>query len=123
METSILGLRTVVYMVSDLDAGKEWYTKAFRKEPYFDESFYVGYDIGGYELGIMPETKEQKRGDSVEAYWGVEDIEAEYNRFLALGAKTHTEIKDVGDGIKVATLHDPWGNILGIIYNPHFKLP
>ncbi len=123
MNKNILGLRTVIYLVPDMQEAKEWYTRAFGKGPYFDESFYIGFEIGGYELGLFPEGENQKRGDNVEAYWGVEDIRAEHQRFLELGAKEHTEIKDVGGGIEVTTLLDPWDNVIGLIYNPHFKLP
>ncbi|MEO9482301.1 MAG: VOC family protein [Ekhidna sp.] len=121
MDDKILGLRTVIYMVPNVEKAKKWYAEAFEIEPYFDEPFYVGFEVGGYELGLHPEKPDQKRGDSVEAYWGVEDIDARYANFLKLGAKEHTEIKEVGGGIKVATCLDPWNNVIGLIYNPHFK--
>lgn len=122
MNKNILGLRTVIYRVPDITEAKKWYTEAFGKQPYFDEPFYVGFEIGGYELGLHPEHADQTRADNVEAYWGVDDIKEEYARFIKLGAKEHTEIKEVGGGIEVATLCDPWGNLIGLIYNPHFKL-
>lgn len=122
MKNSILGLRTVIYLVPDMQAARKWYIEAFGVEPYFDESFYIGFEIGGYELGLFPEYESQKRGDNVEAYWGVEDIEAEHQRFLKLGAMEHTPIKDVGGNIKVTTLMDPWGNLIGLIYNPNFQV-
>ncbi|WP_436517693.1 VOC family protein [Ekhidna sp. To15] len=122
MNNKILGLRTVIYLVPDIEEAKKWYTKAFGKDPYFDEPFYVGYEIGGYELGLHPENENQNRADNVEAYWGVEDIRSEHARFIGLGAKQHTEIKEVGGGIEVTTLLDPWNNLIGLIYNPHFKL-
>lgn len=124
MEKKILGLRTAVYHVPKLDEAKEWYTKAFGKEPYFDEPFYVGFDIGGYELGLLPEDEKTKtKSTSVQAYWGVEDIEAEFKRILDAGAKEYSAIDNVGEGLYVATLLDPWGNPIGLIQNPHFKLP
>lgn len=122
MNNNILGLRTVIYHVPDLDQAKKWYSDAFGKPPYFDEPFYVGFEIGGYELGLLP-NENDKKSDNVEAYWGVEDIKSEHNRFIELGAKEHTEIKDVGEGILVCTMLDPWNNVIGLIYNPHFKLP
>jgi predicted enzyme related to lactoylglutathione lyase len=121
MKTSILGLRTVGYKVNDLFKAKEWYTKAFGIQPYFDEPFYVGFNIGGYELGLQPD--DATRGDNVVTYWGVEDIQAEYERFLGLGATTHEAPQNVGGEIMVASVKDPWGNIIGLIYNPEFKLP
>lgn len=121
MKTTILGLRTVGYRVSDLDNAKKWYAEAFKTEPYFDESFYVGFNIGGYELGLQPD--EAVNGDNILAYWGVENIQAEYDWFISLGATQHEAPQNVGGEIMVASVKDLWGNIIGLIYNPHFKLP
>jgi lactoylglutathione lyase len=55
MSSPILGLRTTIYKVSDLAKAKAWYSKVFDTTPYFDEPYYVGYNIGGYELGLQPE--------------------------------------------------------------------
>lgn len=122
MENKILGLRTSIYMVGDIQAAKEWYARAFETEPYFDEPFYVGFDIGGYELGLQPEENPGvEKVESVVAYWGVDDIHAEFDRLVKSGATVFEEPADVGGGIKVAKLTDPWGNIIGLIYNPHFK--
>jgi len=121
MNKSILGLRTAIYQVSDIAAATEWYTKAFETEPYFDEPFYVGFDIGGFELGLQPEeTAKTDKAESVVAYWGVEDVQVQFDRILALGASVFEEPQEVGGGIIVAKLKDPWGNIIGLIYNPHF---
>ena len=119
----ILGLRTVKYEVQDMAKAKQWYSQVFGVEPYFDEpAYYVGYNVGGYELGLVPEPKSStKREAAGVAYWGVEDIRAEYNRLLELGATSVSDVQDVGGGILVAEVRDPFGNVLGVIYNPHFK--
>lgn len=123
MKNKILGLRTTIYKVGDIHKAKEWYSAAFETQPYFDEVFYVGFDIGGYELGLQPEENpETNKTESVLTYWGVEDIETEFNKFISLGAKEHEKPQEVGEGIKVASFKDPWGNIIGLIYNPHFKV-
>lgn len=123
MKPKILGLRTVIYTVGDIHAAKEWYAKAFDIQPYFDQPFYVGFEIGGYELGLQPEENPTKdKAESVTTYWGVEDIDTEFNRFVTLGATAHEKPQDVGEAIIVASLKDPWGNIIGLIYNPHFKV-
>ena len=49
-----LGLRTVIYPSPDLATAKAWYTQALGQDPYFDEPFYVGFNVGGYELGLDP---------------------------------------------------------------------
>lgn len=120
----ILGLGTVIYQTRDLAGAKAWYSQAFGVEPYFDEPFYVGFDVAGYELGLSPDSDvaDPGRGGSV-AYWRVEAIEAAVERFAALGAAVLSPIQDVGEGIKVATVGDPEGNLIGLIENPHFRLP
>lgn len=123
--TSILGLRTTIYHVADLKAAKEWYSKAFQTEAYFDESFYVGFNIGGYELGLLPEETpvSQIKTVNVVSYWGVEDIESAFQHFIDTGSIAHEAPHSVGDPLKVATVKDPWQNIIGLIYNPVFQLP
>lgn len=123
MKSPMLGLRTAGIKVPDLAKAKEWYTKAFQTKPYFDEPFYVGFNIGGYELGLLPEEEPiTDRSDNVIVYWGVEDIQQEYDRLIELGASGHEAPNNVGGDLMVASVRDPWGNVVGIIYNPYFKL-
>ncbi|HEX7087366.1 MAG TPA: VOC family protein [Vicinamibacterales bacterium] len=114
------GLRTVIYRVPDLDRAKAWYADVFGVQPYFDQPFYVGFDVGGYELGLQP-ASDAIVGTSVEAYWGVPDIAAAHAAVLQKGAQPKSPITEVGEGIKVALVTDPWGNVIGLIENPHFK--
>ncbi|KPV93589.1 Glyoxalase-like domain protein [Pseudoalteromonas sp. P1-9] len=119
-KSDMLGLRTTVYMVNDIEAAKKWYTQAFGIKPYFDEPYYVGYNIRGFELGLMPTEKEQQTSGVI-SYWGVEDIEAKFKKLISLGATPLSPISDVGGGIKLGVVTDPFGNPLGVIYNPLFK--
>lgn len=124
MATPFLGLRTVIYRVADLDAAKGWYTGVFGQPPYFDEPFYVGFDIAGYELGLIPSPMaSETKTDNVFTYWGVDDVESMYRALLDAGATEHEPPQNVGGEIVVAAVRDPWGNVVGIIYNPEFKLP
>jgi len=117
----MLGLRTVIYKVADIDEAKAWYAQVFQKQPYFDQPFYVGFNIGGYELGLQPEEHPTtEKPESVVAYWGVDNIGEAHERLLALGATEHEKPYEVGSAIMTATLKDPWGNIIGLIYNPKF---
>jgi predicted enzyme related to lactoylglutathione lyase len=118
----LLGLRTVIYHVPDLAAAKAWYSAAFGVAPYFDEPFYVGFEIGGYELGLDPDASGVTVGNNAVAYWGVADIDDAYSRMLARGARPRDPVKEVGGDIKVATVADPFGNVIGLIQNPHFKV-
>lgn len=116
----IKGLRTVVYPVDDLAAARDWYASAFETAPYFDQPFYVGFAIGGFELGMIPADKFKAAKAGSMVYWGVDDIEAETERLVGLGATVHGAIEDVGEGIRTVELADPFGNLLCLILNPHF---
>ena len=118
-----LGLRTAAYQVKDLDKAKAWYSNVLGIQPYFDQPFYVGFNVGGYELGLMPDAKcASGRQPAGIAYWGVEDAQAAYKRLIELGATLQDPIQDVGDGILIGAVHDPFGNTLGVIQNPNFKI-
>ncbi|MGK0414762.1 MAG: putative enzyme related to lactoylglutathione lyase [Polaribacter sp.] len=119
----MLGLRTTIYKVSNLQKAKEWYSKVFKENPYFDELYYVGFNIKGYELGLMLEENSNLKSDNVLSYWGVENIEKTYRFFLENGATAHEKPMNVGGELMVASVKDPWENVIGLIYNPDFKLP
>lgn len=114
-----LGLRTAIYPVEDLARAKLWYEQVVEAKPYFDQPFYVGFSVGGFELGLLPDGKPGVAGP--QPLWGVANAEAAFGRLLALGATELEPVTEVGDGIKVAAVKDPFGNRLGIIENPHFK--
>lgn len=118
-----LGLRTAIYYAPDLAKAKSWYSRILGLEPYFDQPFYVAFNVGGYELGLDPDPSSSASTGSVVVYWGVANADAALKHLLSLGAAEHTNVQDVGEGIRVATVLDPFGNILGVIENPHFKLP
>ena len=118
-----LGLRTAIYYVDDIAKGRDWYSTLLGFAPYFDEPFYVGFNVGGYELGLQPtEASAPDKAAGVVAYWGVENADAALKTALERGAARNEDVQDVGGGIKVATVKDPFGNVFGIIENPHFKL-
>lgn len=114
----ILGLRTAIYPANDLAAAKQWYAQVLNQQPYFDEPFYVGFQVGGFELGLVPDAQAGTSGP--QPLWGVADIAAAYARLLELGAKPLEPVTEVGGGIKVAAVADPFGNRFGVIENPHF---
>jgi predicted enzyme related to lactoylglutathione lyase len=115
----IKGLRTVIYPAPDLAKAKVWYGSVFQRQPYFDEPYYVGFEIGGFELGLIPDAQPGSSG--AKALWGVEDIAAEVQRLRAAGVTVVGEVQEVGGGIKVVDLADPFGNLVGLIENPLFN--
>jgi len=117
------GLRTVIYGVDDLAKAKAWYSAALGIKPYFDEPYYVGFTVGGFELGLDPDPSATRGTAGPVAYWGVDDADETAKRLLEAGAQPHTAVRDVGDGIRVGVVVDPFGNTLAFIKNPHFSLP
>lgn len=115
----ILGLRTAIYPVTDLPRAKEWYERVAGVKPYFDEPYYVGFNVGGFELGLLPDATPGTTGP--QPLWGVPDAKAELERLIGLGATELEPLTEVGGGIKVAAVKDPFGNRFGIIENPHFS--
>ena len=115
------GLRTVIYHVENLEEAKAWYAQALKIKPYFDKPFYVGFNVGGYELGLDPDSAGIRKGSAGVTYWGVPDAKAAFSRLVEMGAKPKDAVQEVGDDIKVATVIDPFGNVLGIIENPNFE--
>jgi len=118
----LLGLRTVSLHVSDLEAATRWYSRIFGFGPYFKEPFYVGFDVEGFEFGLHPIEGEFSQGNAQNWYWGVEDVETTLAQLRKEGATLYEHPQDVGGGIIVATVKDPFGNLMGLIKNPHFCL-
>ena len=118
------GLRSASYYVADLDKATAWYTQALGITPYFSEPFYVGFNVGGFELGLHPDPAASLIGlGGAVPYWGVTDVSVAHDRLVSLGAETLRPVQDVGGGIRVAVVKDPFGNALGIVENPNFALP
>lgn len=119
----LLGLRTVIYKVPDLARAKAWYSATFGIARYFDEPFYVGFNVGGFELGLDPDVAKQRPGPGgAVAYWGCRDLAAGLAELGARGVTIRSPLQDVGEGILVATIEDPFGNLIGLIENPHFAM-
>jgi predicted enzyme related to lactoylglutathione lyase len=114
----LLGLRSLIYHTVDLESSKKWWVQTLGYEPYFDQPFYVGFDIGGYELGFVPDAIVQ---NGPTTYWGVDDIESAFTDFTDKGAQVVSGIEDVGEKIKMAVLRSGEGELFGLIFNPHFK--
>jgi len=111
-----LRLRSAISPVPDLARARAWYTEWLGIEPYFDESFYVGFDLNGFELGLHPESPDHRAGRSgAVAYWKVTDLDAEWARLLQIGATALSSPRDVGGGVRVAQVQDPFGNAIGVI--------
>jgi predicted enzyme related to lactoylglutathione lyase len=112
--SSTQGIKTVLHPVSDLAAAKAVYTALLGIEPQADAPYYVGYEVEGQQIGLVPGGGPQGMTSPV-AYWHVADIEAKLAEVTAAGATLHEPVRDVGSGRLVATFADPDGNVLGLI--------
>ena len=119
MSLRLLGLRTVIYPAPDLANSKKWWSDFLGFGPYFDEPFYVGFNVEGYELGLLPDADP---ADGAQVYWGVDDVARAVEEAVAHGATVLSPATDVGDGIVTATLRTPSGSVVGFIFHPHFTL-
>ncbi|MEO8712003.1 MAG: VOC family protein [Parafilimonas sp.] len=108
-------LRTAIYHVDDLEKAKAWYENITGIKPYFDQPFYVGFDVNGYELGLDPDMNNVEKGNQSVAYWAVDNIEMVVEKLTENNASVISAITEVGGGIKVAVLKDPFGNAVGLI--------
>ncbi len=111
----LTGLRTIVYHVTNLEVAKMWYSEMFDIKPYFDESFYVGFDVNGFELGLDPSDTEYTKGNSSITYWKVDDIDKMFAHLAKKKVIVHEEIHSVGEGIRLGSIKDPFGNVIGLI--------
>jgi len=125
------GLTTVTYLADDIAAAVNWYTDLLGVEPYFSRPVegrraYVEFRIGDYqhELGILDRRfaapDRPDKADGAIAYWHVDDVQASFGRLLALGATAHEEPIERGPGFVTASVIDPFGNLLGVMYNQHY---
>jgi predicted enzyme related to lactoylglutathione lyase len=127
----VRGMANVSYFAEDLKKARTWYTEFFGIEPYFqrpdaNNPAYIEFRVGDYlhEVGIidkkyMPKNAQPGPGGAI-LYWHVDDIEKAHARLLSLGATPFEPITQRGDGFVTASVVDPFGNVLGIMYNPHY---
>jgi predicted enzyme related to lactoylglutathione lyase len=120
------GLATVSFWADDLEAAKTWYVEVLGIEPYFERPGYYEFRLGDYqaELGLIDSRYAPGGSGSGPAgaviYWHVDDVRAALEKLLAMGAKEYQALTDRGAGFVTAAVVDPFGNILGVMYNPHY---
>lgn len=120
------GLTTVSFWTNDLTAAKKWYAELLGFEPYFERPGYAEFRLGDYqhELGLI-DSRYAPNGSATGpagavVYWHVDDVTATFKKLLSMGAKEYEEPTERGKGFITASVIDPFGNILGIMYNQHY---
>lgn len=125
------GLTTVTFFAEDLAAAQDWYTELLGVEPYFAKELggavaYIEFRIGDHqaELGLLaarhaPDGRSGAPGNTM-TYWAVDDLEATLARLRDLGATVLDEPVEQGPGFVTASVVDPFGNALGVMFNQHY---
>ncbi len=119
-------MANVSYWAADWQAAKDWYTELIGFEPYFLRDGYAEWRLGDDqdELGLIDSRYRPPGAASgpggVVLYWHVDDVQGMFDRLLSMGAIEHERPQDRGMGFVTATVVDPFGNLLGIMYNPHY---
>lgn len=125
------GLTTVSLFADDPSEAARWYAEVLGTEPYFVRPVegppaYIEFRIGDYqhELGIVDRRFSPHgasgSGAGVVTYWHVDDVEAALERLVHLGATVHQKPIERGPGFVTASVIDPFGNIVGVMYNQHY---
>jgi predicted enzyme related to lactoylglutathione lyase len=112
--SSVQGIKTVLHPVSDVEKAKAVYTALLGVAPQADSPYYVGYDVAGQHIGLLPGGGPQGLTSPV-AYWHVDDIEAKLTDLTSAGATVRDAPKEVGGGRLVASVVDADGNTIGLI--------
>ena|SRR5579859_3367407 len=128
----VRGLTTVSFWADDLVAARQWYTEVLGIEPYFQlpnsqRPAYIEFRLGDYahELGIIsrsyaPGGTASGPGGAI-VYWHVDDVVAALDKVVSMGATVYEPLTRRGEsGFITASVVDPFGNILGLMYNPHY---
>ena len=115
--SSTEGIKTVLHPVSDLAAAKAVYTALLGVPPQSDAPYYVGYEVAGQQIGLVPGGAAQGMTSPV-AYWHVPDIEGKLAEVTAAGGTVKEAPRDVAAGRLVATFTDADGNVLGLLQDP-----
>lgn len=113
-DSSTHGIKTVLHPVTDLAKAKAVYAALLGVEPQQDADYYVGFEVEGQHIGLVPGGSEQGMTGPV-CYWHVPDIEAKLAEVTAAGGAVKDAPREVGWGRVVATFTDPDGNVLGLL--------
>lgn len=123
---TLRGLSTISFYATDHEAAKEWYTEFLGIKPYFNVPGYIEFRIGDYqnELGIIDSkyapTDYVVNPSGAIVFWHVDDLKETLEKLISMGATEYQPVTDRTEGFVTAAVTDPFGNILGIMYNPHY---
>ncbi|MBG0816455.1 VOC family protein [Planomonospora sp. ID82291] len=127
------GPATVNIWADDLEAARTWYAELLGAEPYFEApgggrpAAYYEFRIGDHltELGLIDRRYAPAGADGAGPggavlHWHVDDVRAALDRLLSMGAVPYMPLTERGPGFVTASVVDPFGNVLGVMYNRHY---
>jgi predicted enzyme related to lactoylglutathione lyase len=112
--SSTEGIKIVLCPAADLERSKATFTALLGTPPQHDSEYYVGFDVAGQHIGLVPGGGPQGYTTPV-AFWAVADIEAKLAEVTAAGGAVKESPREVGPGRTVATFTDPDGSVLGLV--------
>ena len=110
------GMKTVIYPVKDIGQAKKLFGMLLGSEPTVDGPYYVGFKIGGQDIGLLPNGHAQGMNAPL-GYFHVDDIKKTLEALVKEGAQIQQQVKDVGAGRLVASVKDADGNSIGLLQN------
>jgi predicted enzyme related to lactoylglutathione lyase len=127
------GFSTINFWADDVEQAVAWYAELLGVDAYFmrpgpdGRPAYAEFRLGDHEdeLGIIdsryrPAAAATEPGGAV-MHWHVDDLQATVERLLVMGAKEYQPITAHGEtGFVTASVVDPFGNVLGVMHNPHY---
>ena len=111
------GMQTIIYPVKDLESAKKVYTALLGSPPAYEAPYYVGWNIGGQDIGLDPNGHKQGMSAPV-PYWHVDDVKASLEKLVAAGATVQQQPSDIGGGGLMARVKDADGNVTGLLQKP-----
>lgn len=109
------GVQTILYPVRDLAKTQELFTRLLGVAPTAESPYYVGYDIDGQQIGLVPGGHDSQAMTGTTAFLHVADIKSSMQAVLDAGGTTQQEAHDVGGGRLVGAAIDAEGNVIGFI--------
>lgn len=107
------GIKTILYHVTDMAQAKSLYSTLLGMDPYVDDEYYVGFQVDGQEIGLVNTSIAHGKSGTI-PYIHVDDIDATHRALLDAGAEELEPISDVGGGMRVASVKDADGNVIGL---------
>lgn len=126
------GLTSLQLFVDDVAAAERWYADLLGVDPYFrseDAGLPPGArrvprrrlpsELGVTDRKLAPDGLQTGPSGTV-TYWQVDDVTAVFDRLISMGAKPLQSPTELNRGFMIASVVDPFGNVLGLRFDPHF---